>query len=151
MKLLYLGTLIINSSDISKHVWDVSWYRLWALSDSSHITQFWVKQKLGQVWIFLSLVREGMQSAVIESIVLLIFFCVSRSSLADLMSRPVQLCRSRWRCRGFSGDNSSYSTRKSAVYTSRTLKTFGWRSKDSLGALRLWNVNAAEAQKYLFV
>ena len=85
----------------------------------------------------------------ISSIVLLIFYCVSRSSLAALTSRPVQLCRSRWRRRGLSGDISSYSTRKSAVHTSRTLKTFGWRSKESLGALWLRN-NAAEAQKYLF-
>ena len=85
----------------------------------------------------------------ISSIVLLIFYCVSRSSLADLTSRPVQLCRSRWRRRGLSADISSYSTRKSAVHTSRTLKTFGWCSKESLGALWLRN-NAAEAQKYLF-
>ena len=85
----------------------------------------------------------------ISSIVLLIFYCVSRSSLADLTNRPVQLCRSRWRFRGLSGDISPYLSRESAVHTSRTLKTFGWRSKESLGALWLRN-NAAEAEKYLF-
>ena len=58
-------------------------------------------------------------------------------------------CRSRWRCRGLLGDDSSYSTRKSAVHTSRTLKTFGCLSKESLGALWLRN-NAVEAEKYLF-
>ena len=84
-----------------------------------------------------------------QSIVLLIFCFVSRSSLADLASRPVRICRSRWRCRGLVGDVSSYSTGKSAVHTSRTLKTFGCLSKESLIALWLRN-NAAEADKYLF-
>ena len=90
------------------------------------------------------------QSAVMQSIVLLIFYCVSRSSLADLTSRPGStLLLKMAMSRGLSGDISSYSTRKSAVHTSRTLKTFGWPSKESLGALWLRN-NAAEADKYLF-
>ena len=40
-------------------------------------------------------VREGMQSVVMQSIVLLISYCVSRSSLANLASHPVQIRRSR--------------------------------------------------------
>ena len=34
---------------------------------------------------------------------------------------------------------SSYCTRKSVMYTSRTSETFGWRTKESLGALSLRN------------
>ena len=84
-----------------------------------------------------------------QSIVLLIFYSVCRSSLADLTRRPVQLAfkMAMSGLSGLSGDISSYSTRKSAVHTSRTLRTYGWRSKESLGALWLRN-NAAEAQKY---
>ena len=61
----------------------------------------------------------------------------------------IWLCRSRWRRRDLAGDISSYLTRKSAIDAPRTLNTFVWRSKESLGALWLQN-NAAEAQKYLF-
>ena len=41
-------------------------------------------------------------------------------------------------CRGLSGD-FPYRTRKSAMYTSRNVKTFGCRAKEALGVLSLRN------------
>ena len=75
------------------------------------------------LFYFFSLVCEGMQRAIMQSIVLLIFYSVCRSSLADLTRRPVQLAF-KMAMSGLSGDISSYSTRKSAVHTSRTLRTY---------------------------
>ena len=66
-----------------------------------------------QFWTFYG---EVMESVVMQCLVLIIFYCFSRSSLANLTNRrSIQLCRSRWRCWGLSGDISSYWTRKSAM------------------------------------
>ena len=57
----------------------------------------------------------------------------------------VQLRRSRWPDVKVFRLIASYSTRKSSMYTSRTLETFRWRAKEYLGALSLRN-DAAEAR-----
>ena len=67
-----------------------------------------------------------------QSIALLIVLLCFHVEL-DWFTEPaaaVQLSSSRCCC---------YCTRKSAMYTSRTFETFGWRAKESLGALSLRN------------
>ena len=78
------------------------------------------------------------RAPVMQSIVLLIVYCVFRSSLTDFPSRPVRLCRSRWPST-FVGRYCVLLDPQKRHAHSRTLETFGWRSKESLGAQWLRN------------
>ena len=80
-----------------------------------------------------------------QSIVLLISNCFFQVDLDWFTTAVVHLRRSRWpsieACRAI----SYCCTRKSAMYTFRTLDTFEWNAKESLGALS-WRNNAVEAR-----
>ena len=89
---------------------------------------------------------EACRAPVMQFIVFLIVLLCFQVDL-DWFTEPtavVQLCRSKWPYVEVCRVISSYRTRKSAMYSPRTVDTFGWRTKESLGALSLRN-DAIEA------
>ena len=87
---------------------------------------------------------EACRARVMQSIVLLIVLLCFQVKL-DWFTAAVQLCRSKWPCVEVCRAISSSNSRKSAVYTSRTLKTVEWHAKESLGELSLRS-NAVETR-----